>query len=725
MVAVNITNNNADELAKLPLLVPTIQAVVAYLDQYLDLKGTLDIALDFSVVSSGRFDGTGDISYTGTVDGIDRWSPSVSIEAVDGIDPRPNTPDLTLSIDPGSSYLAGLWWDPAIASNISTSPPEGKTDAFSVVLHELLHGMGFIGWRDRTTGALTTSYGSDWDLQISLNNGRASFNGPATVALLGQPVEVMLGGIQGANTLGNSPDVAASNMPWIERSNMNGYYYLQGERYTLGRLELAILQDLGYTLKATSLTDVVNRWDDKDTDLYVVGWDLAESLNGGALADRVEGRSGNDTISGLGGDDTLFGGDGNDLLTGGGGNDLLDGGSGTDVATFSGSSTQYTIKLDTASGRYTVTDLTASRDGIDTLNSIETLRFSDRDQSLVVEATYTMAGTQGIDYIVPNAGNQYLGGAGSDVYLISQYTLNRQVTTSIADTEGSNVIQLSDGTTITASLFLANAVQLTLSTGAVLQVLGASLFNYQLGANAVTGDGAGALTYTQFANSMGASVPVSGSASGTPNFVVPSSFSPAPPITPVVSSNSGRVAGTLGNDVLVIGAGDTYFGGAGNDSYLVGTFSFAGNVTASVTDVEGTNAIQLIDGSTIASSLFVNDAVQLTLSTGAKLQVLGASKFSFQVGANVTAGDTATSLSYAQFGALLGVAIPAVGGAAVSGTPNYVVPIGGNVAAGAVQGLAAATTAMGTTTAELHASEATIDITLTGILGSAMGLMDS
>lgn len=723
MLAVNITNNNAGELSKLPLLLPTIQTAIAYLDQYLVLNGTLDVFLDFSATSTGRFASSGDITYVGQANGIGEWAPAVAVEALDGTDPNPSVPDITFSIDPNSTYLAGLWWDPDIANGIGAKPPSDKTDAFTVVLHQLLVGLGFAGWRDPITGALNTTYGSSWDLHISVSNGRASFNGPSTVSLLGQPAEVTIGTAQGATHLGNAPNPAASQMPWIERSVLNGYYYVQGERYTLGRLELAMLEDLGYDLKTTALTDVVNRWDDKASDLYIVGWDTAESMSGGALADRIEGRAGNDTLSGLAGDDTLLGGDGNDLLTGGAGNDFLDGGVGADVAVFSGSSAQYTVKLDAVSGRYTVTDLTASRDGVDTLSGIETLRFSDRDQALPVDVSYLMAGTKGTDYIVLNAGNQYLGGAGNDVYLISPYTLNRQLTASIADTEGSNIIQLSDGTTISSSLFLVNAVQLTLSTGAVLQVLGASLFSFQLGANAVAGDGASSLTYAQFASALGASVPETGPGVGTPNFVVPNGFNPAPPITPVVSGNTATVAGTLGNDVLVIGAGDSYLGGAGNDSYVLGNFSFSGNVTASVTDVEGTNVIQLVDSSIIASSQFVNDAVQLTLSTGAKLQVLGASKFSFQVGANVTAGDTAASLSYAQFGSLLGVAIPAAGGSPVNGTPNYVVPVGGGVAIGAVQGTAAAFASMETRAAEFPDGAAATDVALTGVVDIAMDSM--
>ena len=82
------------------------------------------------------------------------------------------------------------------------------------------------------------------------------------------------------------------------------------------------------------------------------------------------------------------------------------------------------------------------------------------------------------------------------------------------------------------------------------------------------------------------------------------------------------------------------------------------------------NVIQLNDGLTIAFSTFYNNAVQLTLSTGANVRVLGASGFIYQVGANILTGDTASGLTYAQFANTLGTAVP-TGSTPVSGTSNF------------------------------------------------------
>ena len=291
--------------------------------------------------------------------------------------------------------------------------------------------------------------------------------------------------------------------------------------------------------------------------------------------------------------------------------------------------------------------------------------------------SYTVSGTLGNDVMVLAAGNSYRGGSGSDTYIVSPSTLSGAVTAAIVDTEGSNVIQFVDNLTVSTSSFFGDAAQLTLSNGAVVQVLGASKFSFQVGANAVSGDAASDMSYAQFAAALGGGLPTGSTpVQGSANFKVPAVFDQAAAPTPAVAGTALTVSGTLGNDILVITAGNNYLGGSGNDSYIVGKNTLAGPVTASITDTEGSNIIQLVDGTVISSSVFLNDAVQLTLSTGAKLQVLGASKFSFQVGANAPGADTAASQSYAQFGTMLGATVPAAGGGAVNGTPDFVVSTG-------------------------------------------------
>ncbi len=163
------------------------------------------------------------------------------------------------------------------------------------------------------------------------------------------------------------------------------------------------------------------------------------------------------------------------------------------------------------------------------------------------------------------------------------------------------------------------------------------------------------------------------------NFLVPSVVTPASAPSPATAGTPATVPGTLGNDFFLPSGGNSYLGGGGSDTYIISPYALSGAVTAKITDTEGSNVIQLVDGLTIASSSFYGNAVQLTLSNGANVQILGAATFGYQVGANAPAGDTASSQTYAQFAATLGASVP-TGSTPVSGTANFVVPTSASAA---------------------------------------------
>ncbi|HEU4851771.1 MAG TPA: DUF4214 domain-containing protein [Telluria sp.] len=379
------TTDPTGRLAALPLLEPTIRAAMDLLAQYVLFDGVADIHVVVDSTPTGRFAAGGDSSLVGRFDGIDLWEASFAYESRTGTDTDPALADITIYIDPESAYLAGLWWDPAIATSLASAVPHNMTDAFSVVLHELLHGLGVRGWRDATTGTLPADYQSTWDRYLSVVDGKGYFTGPSTTALLGGPAEVRMGGTQGGYHLGHGPTPANSAQPWIADSVLNGYFTRAGERYLPGRLELAILEDLGFTLNqkrlvdlvneigsnADQFVDVVNYPDDGSAGRYMVGWESPERLYGGAQADRIEGRGGDDALAGLAGDDVLAGGAGNDTLDGGAGSNRLDGGAGIDTALYAGPRTAFTFAAAEAGLRV------QHGEGADTLLGIERLRFDD------------------------------------------------------------------------------------------------------------------------------------------------------------------------------------------------------------------------------------------------------------------------------------------------------------------------------------------------------------
>lgn len=98
--------------------------------------------------------------------------------------------------------------------------------------------------------------------------------------------------------------------------------------------------------------------------------------SGGRQDAKVDGGAGQDRLTGGSHADNLAGGEGSDTLVGGGGNDRLEGGESDDFAVFAGPRAAYSWTVD--GDTVTVT----GPEGVDTLNGIELLRFSDELVSL-------------------------------------------------------------------------------------------------------------------------------------------------------------------------------------------------------------------------------------------------------------------------------------------------------------------------------------------------------
>ena len=127
----------------------------------------------------------------------------------------------------------------------------------------------------------------------------------------------------------------------------------------------------------------------------------------------------------------------------------------------------------------------------------------------------------GADIIVPsNNGTTYRGLAGDDTYIISN-SIAANATITIVDTSGSNKIQLVDGLSVQSSKFAADAVQLTLSNGAVVTINGASNFTFDVGGNATTGTSGSSNSLSEFAAAMGvATLPSSGTTAGSSDITI-------------------------------------------------------------------------------------------------------------------------------------------------------------------------------------------------------------
>jgi hypothetical protein len=124
----------------------------------------------------------------------------------------------------------------------------------------------------------------------------------------------------------------------------------------------------------------------------IVGTNGNDALNGTSGNDVIVGLGGNDVINGHGGNDKICGGAGNDILLGGAGDDLVAGGAGQDIAGFWGSPAGVNANLTTG---------TATGEGSDTLQSLDSL-----------------VGTIHNDTLTGNSGANLLMGLGGDDQLL-------------------------------------------------------------------------------------------------------------------------------------------------------------------------------------------------------------------------------------------------------------------------------------------------------------------
>jgi Ca2+-binding RTX toxin-like protein len=134
-----------------------------------------------------------------------------------------------------------------------------------------------------------------------------------------------------------------------------------------------------------------------------------DTLEGDSSRNVIEGLAGNDLLHGREGDDDLLGGDGNDVLHGGTGNDVLRGGSGIDTAAYLNAAMGVAVNLSIITSQDT-------REGFETLDSIENLSGSGFDDTLAGNATANLIdGGGGNDSLVGGDGDDILqGGAGMD-----------------------------------------------------------------------------------------------------------------------------------------------------------------------------------------------------------------------------------------------------------------------------------------------------------------------
>lgn len=154
----------------------------------------------------------------------------------------PERADVTVSIAP--DYVrTQLWFDPEPAGR-TAQVPLNRLDAISVFTHEFGHALGMTGFRSLATFRSTVAFQSLYDEHVRAGDTTLTFVGPTVLAMFGAVALTRTNTTQNVYHYGDP----ATPGPFDD-ALMNGIVYRYGRRYRVGRVDLAIVADLGVPLR--------------------------------------------------------------------------------------------------------------------------------------------------------------------------------------------------------------------------------------------------------------------------------------------------------------------------------------------------------------------------------------------------------------------------------------------------------------------------------------------
>lgn len=220
-------------------LLKDIDAAAASWSSNIYGRGTIDIQVTVSSTTNiGTANGGPATSiYIGKDGTTSIYRGGAESELLTGVDPNGSNPDILIAIDP-TFITKSLYLDPDPAH---PSPiPSNRADGIGVLVHEIGHGLGIVGFRNAQTGALP-GYESPWDKLVQLNaDGSANFTGANAVSVFGGRVNVTTEhNAEQYYHLGSSAsDTIASDV-------MAGYSFSLGQTHRVSNVDLGIMKDLG------------------------------------------------------------------------------------------------------------------------------------------------------------------------------------------------------------------------------------------------------------------------------------------------------------------------------------------------------------------------------------------------------------------------------------------------------------------------------------------------
>ncbi len=234
-------------------------AAIEYLSDFVRWNGSIDFVVRFGAPDQFGHDGSGLLPSYGGVSGSGRTF--AESEAITGDDANGDDWDAGAWMLPNqdgslTNYGDLLYFDPDPDPYARPSIPAGQNDFFSIFLHETMHSLGI--WSNAQHGPGNTP--TTFDGLTEERNGQFFFNGAAVEALLGEDLPLAATGSRdhyGPKLVG---DGTASP---VERGLMYEFGNYEGNRWHLGQIDLAILEDLGYDVANTERLPLTELPDDE------------------------------------------------------------------------------------------------------------------------------------------------------------------------------------------------------------------------------------------------------------------------------------------------------------------------------------------------------------------------------------------------------------------------------------------------------------------------------
>ncbi|MEE4211991.1 MAG: hypothetical protein V2I43_22325, partial [Parvularcula sp.] len=167
-----------------------------------------------------------------------------------GSDPNGSAADIVINVNEKLISNGDFFFDPTLTKAV----PAGQIDFYSVLLHEIAHGLGFLGlsggntpptgyFRDDNGNQIQAQYGTLYDFWSQKDgSGNPVFAGPNAQAAYGDTIRL-------ENTTGSSGSdfshFLGGKSNDLKFTLMNPFV-IRGDRVEIGNIELAVLRDLGY-----------------------------------------------------------------------------------------------------------------------------------------------------------------------------------------------------------------------------------------------------------------------------------------------------------------------------------------------------------------------------------------------------------------------------------------------------------------------------------------------